>query len=639
MVYVGTSDGQGLTSDRAGRGLIARVAEVTRAKPDAPALVWGEDSLSYRELDARANRLAHLLLARGVTAEVPVAVGLARGPDLMIAILAILKAGGAYVPLDAQYPVERLRYMVADSRARVILSTTDVVDRVGGMSETTLLLDAATDELAAQPATPPPLPTIPDALTYVIYTSGSTGQPKGVAMGQRALVNLIRWQLAEASVGPGARTLQFAPISFDVSFQELFATWCAGGALVLVSEEDRRDFRRLLDRVEDAGVARLFLPFVALHQLAETAVALQRAPPSLREVITAGEQLQVTPAIRAWFSRLPACRLVNQYGPSETHVVTAYTLCGAADAWPALPPIGRPIANVRIMLRDAQGQSVADGAEGELIVGGVAVARGYLNRPDLTAERFLSDPAGDGPAACCYRTGDLARRLPDGNFEFLGRVDAQVKIRGYRVELGEVETALRAHPDVRDAAVALREDSPGDKRLVGYVVARGEKVSPVELRAFMAARLPDYMQPALLVPVAALPLTPSGKVDRRALPPPDRRRPELVTPFTAPRPGRETELAEIWSSLLRLDRVGADDNFFELGGNSLLAMQLLVRLQPMLLAPLSVAKLFEHPTVRALAAHLEGGGTATAAAPAAEARARRQRAAYAARRPGGRGGT
>ncbi len=619
-----------------GESLAATVARVARAHPEATALNWGHETMAYAELDRRANRLAHLLKARGVGPDVPVAIGLERGPALPIAILAVLKAGGAYVPLDAQYPAERLRYMIANSRAPVVLTETALAARFGAEPARTLLLDTAADALAGLPDTAPEGDLPPDALTYVIYTSGSTGQPKGVAMGQRALRNLIDWQLAQSPPGAADRTLQFAPISFDVSFQELFATWAAGGTLVLIPEDARRDFRRLLDIIETARVTRLFLPFVALHALAETVAAAGRVPATLREVITAGEQLQITPAIRAWFGRVPACRLVNQYGPSETHVVTAYTLAGPPDAWPPLPPIGAPVANVRIDLLDDAGALVADGAAGELYVGGVAVARGYLHRPDLTAERFVADPHDPAPDARRYRTGDLARRRPDGDFEYLGRVDAQVKIRGYRVELGEIETALRAHPAVKDAAAALREDAPGDKRLIGYVVPRAAaEPLPADLPGFLAACLPDYMRPAALVTVTALPLTPSGKVDRRALPAPEQRRPELAAPFMAPHRPAEQALAVIWSELLRVAPVGLDDNFFELGGNSLLAMQLLNRLQTQYHdREWSAARLFELPTVRAQAAFVEGAPAAatapSAVAAAAAERARRQRAAYAA---------
>lgn len=619
--------------------LAAMFGQVAAQCPAATAVVAGGRSLTYAELDHRANRLAHLLQSHGVGPDVPVAIACARAPELAICVLGVLKAGGAYVPLDVQYPAERLAYMLENSRAPVLLGQGALIDRLTPAGGTAIAIDRVEEQLSAQPETAPLSAATPASLAYVIYTSGSTGQPKGVAMEQRALANLIAWQLARSPVGAGERTLQFAPISFDVSFQELFATWCAGGTLVMVDEETRRDFRALLDLVERERVARVFLPFVALHQLAETAVAAARVPACLREVITAGEQLQITPAIASFFRRNPGCLLENQYGPSETHVVTAHTLRGEPGTWPALPPIGLPIAGVLARVLDDGRREVADGGEGELYLGGVALARGYLHRPELTAERFVADPLGGDPSARLYRTGDLVRRLPDGALEFLGRKDAQVKIRGYRVELGEIEGALRGHGGIRDAAVALREDVPGDKRLVAYVVARGAPPAASDLREFLQGRLPDYMLPAAFVALPALPLTPSGKVDRRALPAPDRSRPELATPYAEPRDAGERALAAAWCEVLRVDRVGADDNFFELGGNSLLAMQLMIRLQPQGEAPLPVVRLFEYPTVRALAAHLAAGkgsaGGAAGGAADAAARAQRQRAALFGRRPAG----
>jgi amino acid adenylation domain-containing protein len=610
--------------------------EVAAQCPLATAvLVAGGGSLTYAELDRRANRLAHLLQSHGVTADVPVAIACARSLELAVCVLGVLKAGGAYVPLDVQYPAERLAYMLENSRAPIVLGQGALIDGLAPAGATVMAIERLEDRLAAQPETAPVSTVTAASLAYVIYTSGSTGQPKGVAMVQGALANLIAWQLARSPVGAGERTLQFAPISFDVSFQELFATWCAGGTVVMVDEETRRDFRALLEVVERERVARLFLPFVALHQLAETAMAGAGMPSSLREIITAGEQLQITPAIASFFRQRPGCLLENQYGPSETHVVTAHRLQGPPDAWPALPPIGHPIDGVEARVLDDERRPVVEGGEGELYIGGVALARGYLHRPELTTERFVADPQASDPAARLYRTGDLVRWLPDGALEFLGRKDAQVKIRGYRVELGEIEGALRGHGAVRDAAVAMREDVPGDKRLVAYVVAREGAPAASALREFLQGRLPDYMVPSAFVVLPAFPLTPSGKVDRRALPAPDRSRPELATPYVEPRSAVERAVAAVWCEVLRVDRVGVDDNFFELGGNSLLAMPLMIRLQPQGALPLPVVRLFEYPTVRALAGYLTAGAGGGGGAVDTDARAKRQRAALFGRRPAG----
>ena len=353
-------------------------------------------------------------------------------------------------------------------------------------------------------------------LAYVIYTSGSTGQPKGVAMNQLALNNLILWQLQNNPISTGAKTLQFAPISFDVSFQEMFSTWFSGGTLFLIMEELRRDPVALLGFLQEKAVERLFVPFVALQQLAEVAVGSESVTSSLREIITAGEQLQITGAISQWFSKLNDCTLHNHYGPSESHVVTIFTLINSVDTWPLLPPIGRPIANTKIYILDGFLQPVPIGVPGELYIGGVSLARGYLNRPELTQDKFILNPFDETGEGKLYKTGDLARYLPDGNIEYLGRIDNQVKIRGFRIELGEIETLLNHHDDVQVSTVIVREDHPGQtctersrsKQLVAYIVPQKEVIpSSNELRQFMKAKLPDYMIPSAFVILEALPLT------------------------------------------------------------------------------------------------------------------------------------
>ncbi len=466
-----------------------------------------------------------------------------------------------------------------------------------------ILLDALSGKIGQRASTNLPPVNSETDLAYVIYTSGSTGRPKGVAMGHKPLTNLIAWHLRDNALSRAAKTLQFAPLSFDVSFQEMFSTWCSGGTLALVSSETRRDAFALLRLVQDAGIERMFLPFVALQQIAEAAQGSETVPTSLREIITAGEQLRITPAIARLFERSEGCALHNHYGPSESHVVTAFTLTGPASGWPALPPIGRPISNTKIYILDQRLQPTPVGVPGELYIGGVAVARGYLNRPELTEERFVPDPFCREAGARLYKTGDLARYLPDGNIEFLGRIDHQVKIRGFRIEPGEVEAILGKHPAVRGVAVLAREDRPGDRRLVAYFVSReGQTTAISELRGFLEKKLPDYMIPSTFVPLDALPLTSSGKVNRLALPAPDMPGSGEGEVAGIPRTPTEEIMAGLWAEVLGVKRVGIQQNFFDLGGHSLLATQLISRIREAFSVELPLRRLFETPTV----AHVSG---------------------------------
>lgn len=587
--------------------LVERQAAET---PDLIAVEYRTERLSYATLDQRANHLAARLQELGVKPDVPVAICLPRSVDMTIAVLGVLKAGGAYLPLDPEYPPERLAFMLADAHPVVALAHASTVVRLARTDVPILRVDAAGGRLSAEREQAPARASSPDHLAYIIYTSGSTGRPKGVAMVHRALLNLLDWQGQASVCGKGDKTVQLAPLSFDVSFQEMFATWASGGTLVLTDEETRADPARLLEQVDRASVRRLFLPFVALQQLAEVAVRRGLLPVGLREVITAGEALRITRHIAEFFQRLPECTLQNQYGPSETHVVTAYRLAGKPADWPALPPIGRPLPNVTVAVLDEAGRPVAPGGEGELHIGGVALARGYLGREDLTEQRFLPDPEAADAHARRYRTGDLVRERPDGELEFLGRADDQVKVRGYRIELGEIEVALAEHAEVAQAAVAVREDESGGKRLVAYLVtASGQPVSSADLRRHLQARLPEYMVPTSFVSLPVLPRTPSGKVDRRALPKPTGERPVLDVAFEMPQGQLEEVIATSWRRLLGLDRVGANDNFFDLGGTSLLAVQSVLALRDALGRDLPVVRLFQFPSARSLARHLEGATT------------------------------
>ncbi|HYH80907.1 MAG TPA: amino acid adenylation domain-containing protein, partial [Longimicrobium sp.] len=566
--------------------------------PGAAAVTFEERSLTYRELNERANRLACHLTGLGVGPDVRVGICLRRGPEMIVSVVAVLKAGGACVPLDPDYPTERLSFMVADAAAPVLLTQASLRDRLPALPDVRVLSvdggapdEGRVENLVAGPD--------PGNLAYVLYTSGSTGTPKGVMMSHAALSNLVAWHRDDAVLAGPRRTLQFASLSFDVSFQEIAVTLASGGELVLVDDELRRDTVQLVHLLARHGVERLFLPFVALQSLAE-AVQETRISLSLREVVTAGEQLVSTPQLSALMGGAAGPRLINHYGPTETHVATAHGLSADPAGWSPLPPIGRPVASTRVYVLDGALRPLPVGVPGELYVGGAQVARGYLGRPALTARRFIPDPFAAEPGGRLYATGDRARWRADGELEYLGRIDQQVKVRGFRVEPGEVEAALRRRAEVRDCAVVAREDASGQKRLVAYVVG---EANADELRAHLRRRLPEHMVPGAFVTLDRLPLTPSGKLDRRALPAPDLASAEER--YVAPRTPVEEVLAGIWAEVLRLERVGVEENFFELGGHSLLATRVVSRVRAVFSVELPLRALFEGPTVAELAVRVE----------------------------------
>jgi amino acid adenylation domain-containing protein len=569
------------------------------ATPAAIAAVYDGQALTYRELDERANALAWYLRELGVGPDEPVGIGLDRSLDLLVANLAVLKAGGACVPIDPTYPIARQQLIAEDAALRLLIRPTAGEDGATGPAPV-LALDAFGTPAST---TSPPNLADPANIAWVLYTSGSTGRPKGVAMPHRALHNQVQWQQRQGPGGRG-RTLQWAALSFDIFYQEMVTTLSVGDTLVLVSEDVRHDFERLLDVIEEQRIERIFMPFVALRGLAEVAVRLDRIPRSLRAVLTAGEQLQATPPIRAFFEQLPDCTLYNQYGPIEVHLATSHQLDHDPAQWPALPPIGRPFDNVRTYVLDADLRPVPPGVAGELFVGGIALARGYLGRPELTAERFLPDPFGTG--ARMYRTGDRVRWNAAGRLEFIGRSDDQVKIRGFRVEVAEIEAVLTGCPGVRECAVAAHQYGVGDRRLVAYVVPDSDAPPTAsELRAFLAARLPDYMVPAAYQTVTELPRTPSGKLSRRLLPRPDEEAEWAgAAEYEPPGTPLEENIAAIWAEVLAVPRVGRRDNFFELGGHSLVAVALVTRLSEITGRTVTLRTLFEAPTVADLAGRL-----------------------------------
>ena len=570
--------------------------------PDRPAVAFGEKILTYRELNDRANRIATTILASGSLEGGYVGICLERSTDLMAAILAVLKTGAAYVPFDVEYPAERLQYMASLSGIPVMITSSSLQQRLPEGNYRVVNVDQISSDISADN---PAIETGPEAAAYVLFTSGSTGQPKGVQLPHRALINLIDWQIKNTNVHDHGRTLQFAPVSFDVHFQEIFSTWCDGGCVYLINDETRLNALALLDYISTHQIERLFLPFVALNSLCDLSRHAAALPGSLKEIITAGEQLQTTPALVDFFSRLPHCKLYNHYGPTETHVITAYALSGDPSRWPLLPPIGVPIQGSAVYLLDEGGKPVKDGEEGELFAAGICLADGYLQRDDLTTERFLPNPFQPGERM--YKTGDLAKRLPDGNIQYLGRIDGQVKVRGYRIELGEIEAVAGRFHQVVQAAATVREDKPGEKKLVVYLVMQEAKTLNVkDIRNFLHSRLPDYMMPSAFVQLQELPRTPSGKIDRRALPAPDTKRPELGVPFKAPSTELEKSIAKLWSSLLNIDPIGTLDNFFDLGGNSLLALQSAAMMKLEMGTDISVIRIYQFPTVSSLAKAIGG---------------------------------
>ncbi len=572
-----------------------------RRQPDAIAAVFDAQTLTYSELNRRANQLAHRLIALGARPDQRVAMCVERGLDLLIGVLGILKAGAAYVPLDPAYPADRLAYMLDNSAPVALLTQANLRD-IGLPKTAVPVLVLDNGALAAEPDHNPQVVGLrPEHLAYVIYTSGSTGQPKGVAMPHAPLLNLINWQCAVADSARGEKVLQFSALGFDVAFQEIFYTLSSGGCLMLLREETRQDPFTLVEFIKTAAVERIFLPFVAFQGLVAAAEREGELLPSLKHVVTAGEQLFVTAAIRSFFARLPQRRLHNHYGPTETHVVTAHTLSDDSANWPVTPPIGRPIWNSQIFILDARLQPVPLGVIGELYIGGAGVARGYLHRDELSAERFLPDPFSDVPAAKMYRTGDLGRWLSNGAIEYLGRNDFQIKIRGFRVELGEIEAKLSACDGVREAVVMAGDDNAGGKRLVAYVLPQdGAEISAPELRAALSLGLAEYMIPSAFVRVTSWPLTPNGKLDRKALPAPDQTA-MASREYEAPLGEVEHVVAQVWQQLLGLERAGRNDNFFELGGHSLLAIQLVTRLRQALGAELPLREVFAQPTLQAMA--------------------------------------
>ena len=564
------------------------------------AVVHGERELTYPELDAWSSELAERLRDAGAGPGRPVALAMPRSIETLVAVLAVLKAGAAYVPIDVAYPASRRRFMLENSGA--VLVVTDTPGRGLHGVRAVRPRPPSRRKRRRRARTAWPRPGGRDG-AYVVYTSGSTGVPKGVVMPHAVVSHLIQWQLERAKPQPGQRVLQFASLSFDVSAQEIFTAWLSGGTIVVIDEEKRADSSLLLSTIRSQRVDRVFLPYVALQALADE-FTRGGAPEleALKEVIAAGEQLRITPVIRHFFNSHPQARLFNQYGPSETHIVSEHSLPPDVGTWPTLPSIGRPVGGARLYVLDSRLRPAPVGVLGEVYIGGAAVADGYIGQPRMTAERFLPDPFSGQAGARMYKSGDLARLTQGGEIDFVGRRDHQVKLRGYRIELGEIEARLNAHGSVQESVVIVREGVAGVALLVAYVVG---DIAPDTLRKYLSAHLPSYMVPSHYVALDALPKTPSGKLARDTLPPPRvERRPGRAAATSGRAGGLEEVFAEQWSQLLGVEQVGSEEDFFELGGHSLLATRACGEAQRRVGVPVPVRALFEQPTARALAEYI-----------------------------------
>ncbi|MCC6697285.1 MAG: amino acid adenylation domain-containing protein [Candidatus Hydrogenedentes bacterium] len=564
-------------------------AQATRT-PDATAIRFGKQNLSYAELNQRANRIARFLRAVGAGSETMVGLCLERSVDMVAGLLGILKAGGAYVPLDPAYPPERLAFMIRDAQVPLLLTQVSLLPLAPEGDVRIICLDRDWDSIARHAADDLEFSPAPEHLAYVIYTSGSTGRPKGALLEHRGLCNLVEAQTHAFGVTEDSRVLQFASMSFDASVSEVFMALCTGATLCLARQETLAAADDLARLLREERITTVTLPPSILKVLPASEF------PDLRTVIAAGERCTAS-VVNQW---APGRAFFNAYGPTETTVCASIAMCEAPVDHD--PPIGRPMANMQLYVLDQEMRAVPVGVPGELYIGGAGLARGYWNRPELTEERFVANPFSGEAGARLYRTGDRVRYTMRGDIEFLGRADHQVKVRGFRIELGEIESLMQQHPDLADSVVVAREDVPEDHRLVAYVVPRRNgKSFNGELKAYLRQFLPEYMVPSAIVVMDALPLSPNGKVDRRALPQPDRTSRDVVGAVQTARDALELELTHIWEHVLDVHPISVTDNFFDLGGHSLSAVTLMDEIQGRLGQRLSPAVLFELPTIELLA--------------------------------------
>ncbi|PSR17800.1 amino acid adenylation protein [filamentous cyanobacterium CCP3] len=581
-----------------------------KATPHAISVSFLKQTLTYQELNERANQLAHFLLAQGLQPEELVAISMDRCLELVVSILGVLKAGGAYVPIDPSYPQKRQQYMLQNSQANFLLTQKYLTHSWSDQSAQAIAVDTQWDtEIALYPKHNPAQPISLEHPAYVIYTSGSTGSPKGVKIPHRGIVNHSLAIIQAFELSSQDRILQFSSISFDIMAEELFPTLLNGSTLVLRTADVSTSIRYFLNFVEAHDITILNLPTAFWHELVRGLALLQLSiPKSVRLVVVGGEKasrLDYAEWVRL-VGHYP--RWLNAYGPTETTVTaTLYDpIQSQYNPDQGEIPIGKPIANVEVYVLNPNLEPVPPGEVGELYIGGPGVAIGYHQLPSRTADKFISHPFCDNPQARLYKTGDTVRYLPDGNLEFIGRVDFQVKLRGFRIELGEIETSLEQHPSVRQAIVLAREDVPGNKYLVGYLIAQPDlSLNLNDIRAFLGQKLPEYMVPVAFVELDAFPLMPNGKVDRTSFPAPDlynQSEPKLVA---APANTTEAKLLEIWETILGITNIGATDNFFELGGHSLLVVQLCDRIEYHFNRSLPPAVIFQAPTISQLAKYLQ----------------------------------
>ncbi|MCX7571136.1 amino acid adenylation domain-containing protein [Tumebacillus sp. DT12] len=601
------------------------IANQALATPDAVAVVYEDAQLTYRELNEQANRVAHRLIGLGIGSEDLVALCVERSCDMIVGLLGIMKAGAAYVSLDPSFPEDRISYMLADTAAPVFVTQSSLLAALPSHQAQILLLDG--DDLAGQSAAEPTVAVEPQQAAYVIYTSGSTGQPKGVVIEHRNLLNYVQSVIGALDLPSKASYATVSTLAADLGNTSIFPALCTGSTLHVLSQERVSNADAMAEYMERHPID--CLKIVPSHFAALMSVALQRVLPKQR-LIFGGEALSWQ-LVEQISELAPELAVYNHYGPTETTVgVLTHRVELDAERRSATVPLGRPLPNVQVYLLDPNGQPLPPGIAGEVHVGGAQVTRGYLRRDELTSEKYIASPLAAAPGERLYKTGDLARYLPDGKLEYIGRIDDQVKIRGFRVELGEIASVILNSAAVREVAMLVREDAPGDKRLVAYFVpAEGVEPDLQALRRELKEQLPDYMVPSAFVPLEVLPLTSNGKVDRRALPAPEGGRDELATEYVAPRNETEERLVRIWADVLRLERIGVLDNFFDLGGHSLLGTQVISRIRQEFQVSVPLRSLFEQPTVAFLAevivkAQSQDGGSSAAPKIAARSRADRR---------------
>jgi amino acid adenylation domain-containing protein len=615
--------------------------------PDAVALVFEDCQLTYRELADRSDRVAHYLQELGVVPDTLVGICVERSVEMVVGILGILKAGGAYVPLDPTYPQERRDFILADTKLSIVLTQQQLLAKLPDDSVRIVILDTENLPSDRQSSTGVISEVNSQNLAYVMYTSGSTGQPKGVSIIHRGVVRLVK-QTNYAKLTSQQVFLQLAPISFDASTFEIWGCLLNGGKLVIAPPQ-ALSIDDIGNLIQQHQVNILWLTAGLFHAIVDTKIEILKP---LRQLLAGGDILSV-PHVQKFLNTVTNCQLINGYGPTEN---TTFTCCYPINLPLELGssiPIGKPISNTQVYILDEQLEPVNSGTAGELYIGGDGLARGYFDRPELTAEKFIICPhpqplpqawgrgaraGGEGGERAdsprLYKTGDLARYLPDGNIEFLGRIDNQVKIRGFRIELGEIEQTLAQYPDVRENVVLAHQPATGDKQLVAYIVPQSNSNYSIDrLRSFLQQRLPDYLIPSAFIRLESLPLTPNGKVDRHKLPALSRERPQLDRAYIAAQTDLERTIGEIWSDLLKIDRVGIDDNFFDLGGTSLSILQVATAIEQKLgIVDLPIVKLFQHPTISSLAKYLALEQNPRSANDGLKSRAQLQKAAQARRK-------